>query len=77
MPKNPADQTIDAIIDDFDLAERASRENVETMAITIWLPVDKKKRFDELQGESRKRFGKLVKKVVEHTIDRVSEKKAS
>jgi len=65
-------KSIDAILDEFDVGGK-SKERSETRPITIWIPLDLKTRYDELQGRTRGQFGKLLKEIVKRSI----EKKAS
>lgn len=69
MP-NKLKATIETIFEDFYPMATKRGELVDRQAITIWLPTDYKQKFDDLQTQSQKQFGKRLRSVVMSTIDR-------
>lgn len=62
-------RTIDDLLEKFDL-HRESDEKEGALPITLWLPAEVKAKYDLLQMKSKRRFGKLLKEIVIHSIER-------
>lgn len=74
MNQPKSGKTIDSIIDDFKIDERDAKGPEKTEPVTFWLPVEYKRRYDRLQELSKQKFGKVLKEVIKHSIDRVEQK---
>lgn len=60
---------------DFSVTEGPSQP-MSRGAVTIWLPVEAKSRFDRLQDKSGRQFGKKIREIVLAAIEQ-AEKLAS
>ena len=61
-------QNVANILDKFDLgSSEASR--VEKEPMTFWLPAEYKKKYDDLQRLSKRKFTKAVQEILMHAID--------
>lgn len=63
-------KSIDAILDEFDPSSDAGDEPAKAQPLTIWLPVEYKRKYDELQSRTRGRFGKVLKEIVKCAIEK-------
>lgn len=64
--------SIDELIENFDFEEIESKDGSKQGGMVgTWLPDSYKTRYDELQTKTQKSFGKLVKKIIMHAIDKV------
>lgn len=62
--------SFDDLIANFDCDDVAAKDGSKSGAMVgHWLPDDYKRRYDELQSRSGKKFGKLIKKLIMHAID--------
>jgi hypothetical protein len=64
------DQTIDSILENFELDNAPSWDKKTHQALTFWIPVEHKEKYDQIQFRSKKRFGKLLKEVLKKSIER-------
>jgi hypothetical protein len=69
--------SIDEILEKFSFICRASDERTDLGAITIWLPVKTKAKYDTLQRQSKRRFSRVIKEIVQKAIDRADDTKKS
>lgn len=76
--KQPVDLEFNDLFEQF-TAESNDMENtpLDKEAITLWIPVEYKEKFDRLQRKSKRRFSKVLKEVVMRSIDRVAVDQAS
>lgn len=59
------------ILESLDISQTGGEQPVDKKAITLWLPVDKKAKFDDLQAMSKRKFGKKLQDIVILAIDKV------
>lgn len=74
--KSNQPNTLDMIIQNFETGSTCDAMIDQRQAITIWVPASYKAKFDDLQNQTKKRFGKALRSVLIQSIDRVAEKKA-
>lgn len=73
---------IDELVNGFELKkhlDNSSRENEfhgNHRPITIWIPIEAKSAYGELQAQTRNAFGKYLREVIVTTIDKTAMKKA-
>jgi hypothetical protein len=72
----PLEEKIKSIIDSFELPESEHADRAKESAVTLWLPIDHKMKFDLLQCKSRRRFSQLARLALMQIIDKVSEESA-
>lgn len=41
-------------------------------AVTIWLPIDYQKKFEQVQSQTKKRFGKKLREFIMQALDQVA-----
>lgn len=61
----------DAFDFNFELSEAKAQETVEHKTITLWVPAEVKAKFDAIQKKSKREFGKHLKKLVMHSIEKI------
>lgn len=54
------------------MKDRDSSCAVEKTTLTLWVPTEYKKKFEELQDKTKKDFGKRLQKLLIKAIDNVS-----
>lgn len=64
-------QAIASLFSDFDLSDMHDGEPTEYRTLSIWLPAEYKEKYDLLQERSKNKFGKILKEVIKHSIDKV------
>lgn len=64
---------IERVISDLDLSLDVLPPKDHTV-LSLWVSLDYKKKFDELQERTDKEFGKKAKEVLCHLIDKAWEK---
>lgn len=62
-------KSIDSIIKDFSLEPGPNWDKKQHQPLTIWIPIETKTKYDECQYQSKKRFGKMIKRAVIAIID--------
>lgn len=63
---------LDSVFEEFDFMNIEYRDdNKERFAITIWMPLEYYEKYNSIQRQSRKKFGKLLKEVIKRSIDKV------
>lgn len=62
--------TIDDILNAFDSAEDEDEKIRNGRTLTIWVSPETKKKYDAIQRRSGRRFSKILKQVIELSIDR-------
>lgn len=68
--KAKIDASIEEILGNFNPEDhKCSREDCRPLS--IWVPAEYKKKYDELQESSGRSFGKLLKQVIMKSIDKV------
>lgn len=70
MEENEFKDIAEEVIKDLDFSKLFEQEAEEDDQIGLWIPIDYKARFSQLQKSTKKKFGKLMKKVVMTCIDR-------
>lgn len=65
--------SLDSIIDGIDDIFNQDSPIHDRAAITIWVPTEKKEKYESLQGRTRRKFGKKLKEIVIKSIDRVND----
>lgn len=60
---------IDSILSNFDVSSAETDEKVELAPITLWIPKVSKIKFDRLQSDTKRKFGKVLKDVVVASIE--------
>lgn len=64
--------TVDSLLNEFDVTEFADdKKKTEFTSLTIWVPVEFRDKYVQIQRSSKRRFGKFLKKLVLEAIDRV------
>jgi hypothetical protein len=72
-----AKQSLDDILGDFDAVEPEERHKLKRgYPISIWVPVEYKARYDQLQSVSKQQFSKKVREALLALIE-LAEKRAS
>jgi len=69
-------KSLDAIIGSFDPTETTEVGNLKGGTVTTWLSPEYKASYDRLQKQSKRRFAKIVRELIQTAIDR-AEAKAS
>lgn len=64
------------MIEDFQLPERETESEV-MVTMTLWVPYGTKKKYQQLQERSRKKFGKHLVNVLKKVIDKVEVEKSA
>jgi diadenosine tetraphosphate (Ap4A) HIT family hydrolase len=64
-------KSLDSILDDLGTDLFSTDERPETKPVTMWIPNEYKSKYDELQEQSKKKFGKKLQELVMASIDRV------
>jgi len=63
-----------SLIDDCfqGMKDKHSSSTVEKTTLTLWVPTEYKRKFEELQDKTGKDFGKRLQKLITKAIDKVS-----
>lgn len=64
--------SLDAILENFDVNGECESEGDTTL--TVWVPMELKERYRELQKRSNRRFSGTLRKVVEAAIEKADKK---
>lgn len=72
FPLKRENASIDALIDELELSfSDCSDELPETAAVTFWLPVDVKAKYDLLQSRSKRKFAAALREILITAITKV------
>jgi hypothetical protein len=66
------DQSIDSLIENFDISEGKDENRATLNPFTFWLPHAYKIKYDQIQMRSKRKFGKILKEVLKRSIDKVN-----
>lgn len=69
MDKNS--QTIDTLLETFDLAKAGNQSKEDVSPVTLWIPTSSKEKYDLIQKMSGRKFSKVLRKVLVKSIDSV------
>lgn len=60
---------INKVFEDFGPLNKGNNKDELNHAITIWLTDDYKSKYDELQFKTGRKFGKILRALINKTID--------
>lgn len=63
------------VIDGVSLDSIKDCDKIETEGITLWIPVEYKRKFQMLQNQTSRQFSRVLKNVICQSIDRVIDEK--
>jgi hypothetical protein len=62
--------SIEQILENFNREGVDHSEPVERKPLTLWIPADYKEKYESLQNQSKRKFGKALREIVKISIDR-------
>lgn len=63
--------SLDEILAGFNIDTTEPEGPIEGTNVSIWLPMDYKFKYDDLQRRSKRQFGKILRRMIMKSIDQV------
>jgi hypothetical protein len=61
----------------FEISNEKEVPQSKCNTLSIWVPLEYKEKFNQIQAQSKNKFGKFLKKIIMKTIDKVEVDKAA
>jgi len=68
---NDLQAIIDSLVSTIDLSTIESNETLERGCISFWVPKEHKEKYEQIQGRTKSKFGKIFQEVLKSSIDKV------
>lgn len=72
-----SDRSLDSILDNLETVTEKKSPIKEGGPVTIWLPREYKARYDLIQRETGRKFGKTLREMIQVAIDRTEPRVSS